>query len=504
MMHLKITAVISLFSLSILLLAGCGGSLDYPESKTVEQVDLLHGVEVPDPYRWLEDSGSDDTKAWIEAQNQLSAAYLSALPGRQAIEDRMIKLWDYEKFGIPVRHGKKYFYSHNTGLQNQNVIFTMEGLDSEPSVILDPNTLSEDGTVALTSWEVSPDGRFIAYGLSTGGSDWQEWRVRDTATGEDLADHLKWIKFSSVSWNSDSSGFYYSRYPEPSDGNLMQDINKSQIVCFHKVSTNQENDLLAYEHPEHPEWIVNGKVSEDGTLLILNIVRGTSTRNGVFYKDLTKRNSKIVEFLLQFDARYDFIGKDGSRLWFQTDLEAPRGRLIEIDTLNPSRDMWKTVIPESEDTLEQVRFLDGRFVCTYLKDASSRVRIFDKKGSVAGEIELPGLGSGDGFTGNPKDTETFNAFCSLTTPPSVYRYDLKSGTSELFREPNIDFNPSDFETKQVFCASKDGTRVPIFITAKKGIKMDNQNPALLYGYGGFNISQTPSFSVPRRVWMENG
>lgn len=504
MIHIKILTFIFLLSISTLLFPGCGGRLDYPESKTVEQVDIIHGVEIPDPYRWLEDSDSEDTKSWIKAQNQLAHEYLSALPGRQAMEDRLVKLWDYEKFGVPARHGKKYFYSHNTGLQNQNVIFTMEGLDSEPSVILDPNTLSEDGTVALTSYEISPDGKFMAYGLSTGGSDWQEWKIRDTGTGEDLEDHLKWIKFSSVSWSSDSSGFYYSRYQEPSDGNLMQDINKSQIVCFHKLGSSQENDSLAYEHPEHPEWIVNGKVTEDGTLLILSIVRGTSTWNGIFYKDLTKRNSKIVEFLLQFDARYDFIGKDGSRLWFHTDLEAPRGRLIEIDLANPSRDMWKTVIPESEDTLEQVRILNGQFVCTYMKDASSRVRIHDKKGALAREVDLPGLGSVNGFSGKPEDAETFYSFSSFTTAPSVYRYDLKTGTSELFREPELDFNPLDFETKQVFCSSKDGTRVPIFITAKKGMRMDNQNPALLYGYGGFNIPQTPSFSVPRIVWMENG
>ncbi len=496
--------LLSLLTINLLLFTGCGQRLDYPESITVEHIDLLHGTEVQDPYRWLEDSDSDDTKNWIEAQNRLTFDYLSGLPDRQVTEDRLTELWDYEKFGVPVRYGEKYFYSYNDGLQNQSVICILEDLEAEPTVILDPNTLSEDGTVALTSYKVSPDGNLMAYGLSSGGSDWQEWKIRDVETGEDLPDHLRWIKFSSVSWTRDSRGFYYSRYEEPGDGDLMQNINKSQKIYFHRVETDQEKDSLAFERPEYPDWMVRGQVTEDGTLLILNIVKGTSTKNGIFYKNLVKRNSKVVEFLLQFDASYDFIGKEGNRLWFFTDLEAPRGRLIEIDITDPVRDRWKTIVSESGDTLEGVHLLNNQFVCTYMKDAASLVRIFDKNGSLSGDIELPGIGSATGFTGRQGDTETFYSFSSFTAPPSVYRHDLKTGTSELFRKPELDFNPDDFETKQVFCTSKDGTRVPIFITAKKGIKMDNQNPALLYGYGGFNISQKPSFSVSRLAWMETG
>jgi prolyl oligopeptidase len=494
----------SLLPLTLLFFSGCGQHLDYPESRTVDHIDLFHGTEVQDPYRWLEDSSSSDTKNWVEAQNQLTFDYLSALPDRVATGDRLAELWDYEKFGVPVKYGKKYFYSYNDGLQNQSRICILEDLEAEPTVILDPNALSEDGTIALTSYKVSPDGKFMAYGLSSGGSDWQEWKIRNVETNEDLPDLLKWIKFSSVSWSSDSSGFYYSRYEEPGGGDLMQNINKSPKVCFHKVDTDQEKDSLAFERPEQPDWMVSGNVTEDGTLLILNIVKGTSTKNGLFYKDLTTRNSKVVEFLLQFDARYDFIGKKGSRLWFFTDLDAPRGCLIEIDINDPVRDRWKIIIPESEDTLEGVHLLNNMFVCTYMKDAASLVRIFKKDGTPSGDIELPGLGSAAGFTGKQDDKETFYSFSSFTSPPSVYRYDLKTGTSELFRKPELDFNPDNYETKQVFCTSKDGTRVPIFITAKKGIKMDNQNPALLYGYGGFNISIKPSFSVSRLVWMEQG
>jgi len=488
---------------ALLLLWGCGG-LKYPESRTVDQVDLLHGVEVPDPYRWLEDSDSDETRSWIEAQNRLTSDYLSQLPGRQDITDRLTKLWDYEKFGVPVKCGERYFYSYNDGLRDQSVICIMDRLDAEPRVLLDPNTLSDDGTVALTSYEVSPDGKLMAYGLSSGGSDWQEWRIRNVETGQDLDDHLKWIKFSSVSWTGDGKGFYYSRYAEPGDGNLMQDINQAQKVYFHQAGSSQETDRLAYERPEYPDWIVNGTVTEDGAMLILHIVKGTSTSNAVFYQDLSRRKSPVVEFLLQFDARYDFVGKEGNTLWFLTDLEAPRGRLIEINLANPVRDAWKTVVPESGDTLESVRFINHRFVCTYMKDASSLVRIFDRSGIPEEEIGLPGLGSVEGFSGRAGDSETFYSFSSFTVPPAVYRYDFKTSSSELFRKPELDFNPEDFETKQVFCSSKDGTRVPIFITSRKGIKMNNQNPTLLYGYGGFNISETPSFSVSRLVWMERG
>ncbi len=487
----------------LVILSGCGG-LDYPETRTVEHVDILHGTEVPDPYRWLEDTDSEETKNWIQAQNQLTGEYLSALPERAEIEERLRALWNYEKFGVPSRHGDRYFYSYNDGLRNQSVICMLEGLEDEPVTILDPNTLSEDGTVALTSWKVSPDGEFMAYGLSSGGSDWQEWRIRDLESGEDLDDHLKWIKFSSVSWAENSRGFYYSRYDAPVEGDLMQDINQSQKVYFHKLKTPQDQDSLEFERPEYPEWIVQGEVTRDGSLLLLNIARGTSARNAVFYKELSAPGHKVVEFLLQFDARYDFVGKSGNRLWFLTDLEAPRGRLIEIDMASPIRDNWKTILPEQENTLEEVSFINNQFVCTYMKDAASLVRIFNRDGSLSSEIALPSQGSAGGFTGRPGDSETFYSFSSFTVPPTIYRYDFNSGAGEVFRKPELDFNPDDFETKQFFCTSRDGTRVPLFITAGKETKMDSQNPTLLYGYGGFNIPQKPSFSVPRLVWMERG
>ena len=496
--------ITTLATACLLLLSACGSRLDYPETRTIEQVDIIHDTEVSDPYRWLENSESEETANWIKAQNQLTFQYLSGIPERQEIRERLTQLWNYEKFGVPVKRGGKYFYSYNDGLRNQDLIYMLESLDAEPSLLIDPNKLSEDGTVALSSWVISPDGKLMAYGVSSAGSDWQEWKIRDIETGEDLQDHLKWIKFSTVSWNVDSRGFYYSRYEAPPDGNLMQNINKSQKVYFHKVQSGQEDDTLVFERPEYPEWRVNGTVTEDGKLLILDIAKGTSVKNGVFYIDLTKRKSRVVEFLLQFDARYEYVGKEGSKLWFFTDLEASKGRLIEIDINNPVRDQWKTIIPENESTLESVHLVNRQFVCRYLKNVTGMIRVYSKEGAVSSEIVLPGLGSVTGFSGKQQDTETFYSFSSFTTPPTVYHYDFITGASEVFRKPEVNFDPDNYETKQMFCQSKDGTRIPIFITAKKGIRLDNKNPTLLYGYGGFNISQKPSFSVSRLAWMERG
>jgi len=489
---------------ALLLPTGCGNRLDYPEARKTEQVDIIHDIEVKDPYRWLEDTDSEETQKWIEAQNLLSSEYLASLPERDEIEARLSELWNYEKFGVPVRRGNRYFYSYNDGLSNQNVIRMQMDLEGEAKTILDPNTFSDDGTVALTSWKVSPDGKHMAYGISSGGSDWQEWKIRNLETGEDLRDHLKWIKFSTVSWKRDGSGFYYSGYGAPSGEDMMQDINQAQKVYFHGLDSSQEEDKLVFERPEFPEWLVRAEATHDGSMLILNISRGSSSNNAVFYKSLNRSNSRIVEFLLQFDARYNFVGKEGNRLLFQTDLEAPRGRLIEIDITDPARDNWKTLIPETEDTLETVRMIDDRFICTYLKDAASQLKIFTREGYLSKEIELPGLGSVGALSGGPDDSEAFYSFSSFITPPSIYRHEMGSESSELFRSPELDINPDQFETRQIFCTSKDGTRVPIFITAPKDIEMDNRNPALLYGYGGFNISQKPSFSASRMAWLEMG
>lgn len=479
-------------------------SLTYPTSHKSNQADNYHGTLVADPYRWLEDPDSEETRTWIEAQNQVTFGYLSEIPAREKIKQRLTKLWDYEKYGIPFKEGEPYFYFKNDGLQNQSVFYTLKTLDDQPQVLLDPNKLSEDGTVALSGLSISEDGKLLAYGLSSSGSDWQEWKVRDVETGEDLQDHLKWIKFSGASWTHDHQGFFYSRYDEPNEKTRLEDVNYYQKLYYHQVGKPQSEDVLIYHRPDQKEWGFSGGVTEDGRYLIISIWLGTDSKNLVFSKDLTNPNAEVVELINQFEADYTFIDNDDSVFYFRTDLNAPRGRVIAIDTKNPAPENWQEIIPQSAETLESVGILNNQFVADYLKDAHSQIKIFDLKGAFIREIELPGLGSAGGFGGKRYDTETFYSFTSFTIPGTIYRYDIVTGKSELFRQPQVDFNPNEYETKQVFYHSKDGTRIPMFITHKKGIKLDGNNPTYLYAYGGFNASMTPSFSVSLLVWMEMG
>lgn len=479
-------------------------SLTYPTSHKSNQVDDYHGTLVADPYRWLEDPDSEETRTWIEAQNQVTFDYLSRIPAREKIKQRLTKLWDYEKYGIPFKEGERYFYFKNDGLQNQSVLYTLKTLDDQPQVLLDPNKLSEDGTVALSGLSISEDGKLLAYGLSSSGSDWQEWKVRNAETGEDLQDHLKWIKFSGASWTHDHQGFFYSRYDEPNEKTRLEDVNYYQKLYYHQLGKPQSEDVLVYHRPDQKEWGFSGGVTEDGRYLIISIWLGTDSKNLVFSKDLTNPNAEVVELINQFEADYSFIDNDDSVFYFRTDLNAPRGRVIAIDTKNPAPENWQEIIPQSAETLESVGILNNQFVADYLKDAHSQIKIFDLKGAFIREVELPGLGSAGGFGGKRYDTETFYSFTSFTIPGTIYRYDMVTGKSELFRQPVVDFNPDDYETKQVFYHSKDGTRVPMFITHKKGIKLDGNNPTYLYAYGGFNASMTPGFSVSLLVWMEMG
>ncbi len=478
--------------------------LTYPPTHQVEQVDDYHGILVQDPYRWLEDLDSDETKAWVEAQNQITFGYLNEIPVRERIQQRLTQLWDYEKYGIPFKEGNRYFYFKNNGLQNQSVLYCLTSLDAEPRVLLDPNKLSEDGTIALSGIDISEDGKLLAYGLSTSGSDWQVWKVRDVETGEDLPDLLKWIKFSGASWTTDGQGFFYSRYDEPNQATQFQDTNYFQKLFYHRLRTPQSEDILIYHRPDEKEWGFSGSVTEDGRYLIISIWLGTDPKNLVFYKDLTEPNAQVVELISQFDASYSFIDNDGSVFWFRTDLDAPRGRVIAIDTTNPVQGHWQEIIPQKDETLEGVGLLNNQFVADYLKDAHSQIKIFELNGSFVREVALPGIGSAGGFGGKRYDKETFYSFTSFTTPTTIYRYDMVSGESRIFRQPQVDFNPEDYETKQVFYNSKDGTRVPMFITHKKAIQLDGNNPTYLYSYGGFAISLTPSFSVGVLVWMEMG
>lgn len=487
-------------------------AITYPSSQKSNQVDNYHGTLVADYYRWLEDPDSEETRAWIEAQNQITFGYLSEIPAREKIKQRLTKLWDYEKYGIPFKEGEslrdgssdRYFYFKNDGLQNQSVLYTLKNLEDQPKVLLDPNQLSEDGTVALSGLSISEDGKLLAYGLSISGSDWQEWKVRNVETGEDLQDHLKWIKFSGASWTHNNQGFFYSRYDEPNEKTQLEDVNYYQKLYYHQLGKPQSEDVLIYHRPDQKEWGFGGGVTEDGHYLIISIWLGTDSKNLVFFKDLTNPNAEVVELINQFEADYSFIDNDDSIFYFRTDLNAPRGRVIAIDTKNPAPENWREIIPQSAETLESVGILNNQFVADYLKDAHSQIKIFDLKGAFIRDVELPGLGSAGGFGGKRHDTETFYSYTSFTTPGTIYRYDMITGKSTIFRQPQVDFNPNDYETKQVFYQSKDGTRVPMFITHKKGIKLDGNNPTYLYAYGGFNASMTPSFSVSLLVWMEMG
>jgi prolyl oligopeptidase len=481
----------------------------YPSTRKADQIDDYHGTKVADPYRWLEDPDSEETKAWVEAQNKVTFGYLAEIPVREQIKQRLTQLWNYEKYGIPFKEGNRYFYFKNDGLQNQSVLYTLTSLDAEPTVLLDPNTLSEDGTVALSGLSITEDGKLMAYGLSTSGSDWNEWKVREVETGKDLSDHLKWVKFSGASWTHDGQGFFYSRYDEPNEATKLEDINYYQKLYYHKLGTSQSEDTLIYHRPDQKEWMFGAGVTEDGRYLIISIDRGTDPKNLVFYKDLATPDSPVVELISEFEANFSFIDNDGSVFWFRTDLDAPRGRVIAIDINNPpssplSKGGWQEVIPQAAETLEGVGLLNNQFVTDYLKDARSSIKIFDLEGSFIREVDLAGIGSAGGFGGKRYDTETFYTFTSFTTLATIYRYDMVSGESTLFRQPHVDFNPDDYETKQVFYSSKDGTQVPMFITHKKGLPLDGNNPTYLYGYGGFNVSLTPNFSVSRLVWMEMG
>lgn len=478
--------------------------MKYPISRKLDQVDNYHGTLVADPYRWLEDPDSEETQAWVEAQNKVTFGWLEKIPVREKIKQRLTKLWDYEKYGIPFKEGDRYFYFKNDGLQNQSVLYTLTSLDGDPQILLDPNKLSEDGTIALSGLSISENGKFLAYGLSISGSDWQEWKVRDIESGKDLEDYIRWVKFSGAAWTNDHQGFFYSRYDEPNEKTKLEDTNYYQKLYYHRLGTSQSEDILIYHRPDQKEWGFSGGVTEDGRYLIISVWLGSDPKNLIFYKDLQNPDSKVEELINNFEASYSFIDNDENIFYLSTDLDAPRRRVIAINSKNPGRENWQEVIPQGVETLESVGIINNQFVADYLKDAHSQIKIFELNGTFVREVELPGIGSVGGFGGKRKDKETFYSFTNFIVPGTIYRYDMLSGKSEVFRQPKVDFNPEDYETKQIFYHSQDGTKVPMFITHKKGIKLDGNNPTYLYGYGGFGVSLTPYFSVSILVWMEMG
>jgi len=477
--------------------------LAYPDTPRVDHFDLLHGVTVADPYRWLEDLDSPETRAWVAAQNRVTAEVLASLPEREGLRRRLGELWDFPRWGAPFRQGERYFFIRHDGLRNQSVLYTQDDLDSEPRILLDPNQLSGDGTVALAAFNISEDGRYLAYGLTNGGSDWQEWRVREVETGRDLSDVLSWVKFSQSAWTHDGAGFFYCRYDEPREGRL-DGANFWQKIYYHRLGTDQAEDVLVHHEPDDREMGFIPYVSDDGRYLLIHAWKGTEDENALYYKDLSEPDAPVRDLLPAFDATYTYVGSDGPIVWFQTDGGSPRGRLIAVDVRDPAPARWRELIPETEETLQAVTVVGRLFVALYLKDASSRVRIFERDGRFVRELELPGLGAVSGFWGTRKSSETFYVFCSYTTPGTVYHYDVETGESRLFGQPEVRFDPEAFETRQVFYESLDGVRVPMFITCKKGLSLDGSHPTILYGYGGFNTSLTPAFSVPYLAWMERG
>jgi prolyl oligopeptidase len=481
--------------------------ITYPLSRTIEQKDDYHGSILPDPYRWLEDVDSPETLDWIKRQNELTFGFLEQIPRRERMRQRLTKLWDYPKAQAPVKHGGRYFQLRNTGLQNQDVLYVFDWLDAEARLLLDPNTLSEDGTVALNSWEASPDGKWLAYATSTSGSDWQVWHVRNVETGEDLSESIEWSKFSEAAWLPDASGFFYARYDAPKAGEEFANANYFQKLYFHKLGTPQGADPLIYERPDEKEWGFGAKVSEDGRYLLLNVWQGTDVRNRIFFRDL--QGGEVIELIHELEASYIFAGNDGPIFYFRTDLDAPRGRLIAIDTSNPGKANWKTLIPQDEAVIESVKMVNDQFVALLNRDAQHEIWRFGLDGKQLGEIPLPTLGTV--FTnfvytvsGSRKDRELFFGFTSFLFPLTIYRYDFAADSCSAFFTPPVDFDVSGYETRQVFLKSKDGTKIPLFLTHKKGLALDGQNPTFLYGYGGFNISMMPDFAISRLVWLEMG
>lgn len=482
-------------------------SMTYPVTRKVDQIDGYHDTAVADPYRWLEDDNSAETKAWVVEQNKVTDKFLDAMPQRLPARRIYTELYNFERFGIPFREGGRYFWSRNDGLQQQNVIYTAKSLKDAPTVALDPNLLSKDGTVALSGLVPSRDGKLIAYGIAGAGSDWQTWKVRDLATGQDLEDKIEWVKFSSAAWTADGKGFFYSRYDAPKDGEKLKGANYFQKLYYHRLGTPQSEDVLVTENRDDKEWGFGAEVSDDGQLLLINVWKSAGSKNGLLVLPLPKGSfagGKPQPVTLDFDALYSPVAVHGSKLVVKTDKGAPRGKLIVIDLKNPAPAGWKTLVEQGPDAMTSASAVGGRYLLSYLHDAATLVRVHGADGKPLSEVKLPGVGTAGGFGGRWSDAETFFSYTSLTTPAEIHRYDVKTGKIELFKKPKTAFNADEFETRREFVTSKDGTRFPIFIAARKGLKLDGTNPTLLYGYGGFNISITPSYGVTSASWLKMG
>jgi len=503
--RLAVFMAVSVFAVAV---AACSNppKFRYPETRKGDQVDDYHGTQVADPYRWLEDDNSPETLAWVKAENDLTFNYLTRITFRTAIKERLTTLNNYPKYGSPFRRGNQYFFSKNDGLQAQSVIYIQEGLEGEPEVLLDPNTFSEDGTTRLSMFSVSKDGKYAAYGKAVGGGDWSEYYVMDVATKETLPDVIKWVKVSGASWAGD--GFFYSRYPEPAAGDEITSVNENHQVYFHKAGTSQADDELVFEDAEHPQRFNNVDVTEDERYAILTVSdRGTGKNgNAVFVRDLRSRDKTFAPLIPEItDDEYTVIDNVGSAFLVYTNHLAPNGKVVRIDSRRPAEDNWTEVLPEKEQPLRGASVAGGKLFATYLEDVATKAYVYAINGTLENEIELPGLGTAGGFGGLRDDKVVFYTFTSFAYPPTIFKYDIAAKESSVFRKVEIPaFHAEDYEVKQIFYTSKDGTSIPMFLTYKKGLELNGANPTLLYGYGGFAITTAPSFSASRIALLENG
>jgi prolyl oligopeptidase len=483
--------------------------LHYPIARKGDQVDSYFGTAVADPYRWLEDTDSPETRQWIAAENALTFDYLNAIPERPSIKERLTRIWDYPKYNVPEKRGKEYFFTENSGLQNQAVLYVQKGLTGARRVVLDPNTLSTDGTVALGPWSATENGKYLAYAVASAGSDWEEIRIRDLDKGTDLRDTLKWVKFSDIAWTKDNKGFFYSRYAEPNEKDALLAKNEGQRLYYHRVGDAQAKDQLVLERPDHPRWNINATVSDDGEYAIIYIVDGTNPNNRIFFIDMgnpgkPKIDNPLVTLIDDADSQNRFIDNAGDIFFLQTNQDAPLGRVVAVDINKPARKYWRTVIAEGADKLEDVELIGGHFVAHLLKDAHSVLQLYGLRGAPAGNIRLPGIGTIAAISGKPNESEMFYSYVSYLQPASIYRYDIEKRAQRPFRVANSPVDTAAYETTQIFAKSKDGTRVPVFVTAKRGITLDGAHPTILYAYGGFDINQTPAFSPSMIEWVSMG
>ncbi|MCL1052167.1 prolyl oligopeptidase family serine peptidase [Shewanella abyssi] len=489
-------------------IVGCQSqSVEEPQAEAViadqdSVIETIHGIQVADPYRYLEVE-SDKTQQWVKQQQQDGKAYLGAIENKQAIVDRITELWNFEKISAPNEKGTNTFYYRNNGLQAQSVLFVKDAKGNE-KVLLDPNTFSSDGTIALSGTSVSDDGTTLAYGVSKSGSDWQTWHFVDVATGKKLTDQLDWIKFSSAVWNSDNSGVYYARYDAPEGGNALADVNFNQKVYFHKIGSSQSADTLVYERPQNKDWGFGIEVTEKGDYLLLYISQGTDSRNRFFYKSLKNPQAEVVELIPDLEAEYSFIGNDKSTFYFKTDYHAPNGKVIAIDVNKSSKDSWQTIIPELKDPISNIAIVNDHIVVSYLHDVLGKLTIYSMNGDKRQDVALPGKGKVAGPYGKRSKDYFYYVFNSYTQPQTTYKFDFKTGESTLYSKPTVSFEPDNYTSEQVFYSSKDGTKVPMMISYKNGMKKDGNNPTLLYAYGGFAISLTPRFSPANIAWMDMG